>query len=184
MGASQSNLFQVNEIILTSKPKVVLAARPIQGRVVIDASDQKALKYSSVKDWTVGITCSKDCLKFKSYDRRKQIFSMADAKGTAYTLDMTRPENQQRWVVDAAQLELLPFITEPYDLLRDKLRVREVRNLVGGGCALCGSANANRRTCPLNPDAKNQKAAGHPLARKPTNLRKQSNRRKELHGRK
>lgn len=59
---------------------------------------------------------------------------MKDDKGFNFTLDMTRPENMQVWVVDAAELVLHPILTNSYyTALRDKCEARAVRNLVGGG---------------------------------------------------
>jgi hypothetical protein len=36
----------------------------------------------------------------------------------------------------------------------------------GGNCSLCGSPHTTKRTCPLNPLAKNKNKAKHPKSRK------------------
>ncbi len=61
---------------------------------------------------------------------------MVDDKGFNFTLDMTRPENMQVWVIDAAKLQLpgSAFLFKTYfDILRDKCEAKAVRNLLGGG---------------------------------------------------
>ena len=59
---------------------------------------------------------------------------MKDANNNNYTLDMTRPENMQVWVVDAAQKALFPILDKYYyDVLRDKCEAKAFANLIGGG---------------------------------------------------